>query len=277
MKQKLIFFDIDGTLAMPGNLPSAVTVQAIRAVRKAGHKVFLSTGRTQRDVSQSILNIGFDGGIYSAGGLVCIGDHIISQHTMAADTIRKLIPLLNKQKLFFTLEGQDINFKGRTQNSPLHQIDFSLAGSELGRFLESTLLNEDGKSAADYRDEPIYKITFLADSDRQISHLMNAVVAFVKVVLFDNLISDLPILAGEISDFSVSKGTALHEICTHYHTSAADCIAFGDSMNDAEILTTAGLGIAMGNAPQRVKQLADRICGSCEADGVAHELYSLFF
>ena len=49
-------------------------------------------------------------------------------------------------------------------------------------------------------------------------------------------------------------------------------MAFGDSMNDAEMLLAAGIGVAMGNAEQRVKDLADQVCESCDEDGVAKEL-----
>ena len=49
-------------------------------------------------------------------------------------------------------------------------------------------------------------------------------------------------------------------------------IAFGDSMNDAEMLLAAGIGVAMGNAEPEVKELADRVCESVDDDGVAREL-----
>jgi HAD superfamily hydrolase (TIGR01484 family) len=55
---KLIFFDIDGTLAMPGHEPSIATVEAIRSCRNKGNKVFLSTGRTLDTVQNNISSIG---------------------------------------------------------------------------------------------------------------------------------------------------------------------------------------------------------------------------
>ena len=55
----------------------------------------------------------------------------------------------------------------------------------------------------------------------------------------------------------------------------ADCIAFGDSMNDSEMLQTAGIGVAMGNASDAVKALADLVCDCCECDGIAKALKQL--
>ena len=65
------------------------------------------------------------------------------------------------------------------------------------------------------------------------------------------------------------------DICNHFGKTAADCIAFGDSMNDAEALAAAGLGIAMGNAEQALKDIADKVCDRCENDGIAKALQAL--
>ena len=74
MEKNLLFFDIDGTLACPGQNPSERTVSAIRRARAKGHKVFLGTGRSKASVPEAVWEIGFDGGIYSAGGHVEAGE-----------------------------------------------------------------------------------------------------------------------------------------------------------------------------------------------------------
>lgn len=82
---KLIFLDIDGTITMPGRPPSSVVVKAIRQARRNGHMVFLNTGRAICNVDASIADIGFDGGIYHAGGWVFVGDREIINVTLFAD------------------------------------------------------------------------------------------------------------------------------------------------------------------------------------------------
>ena len=67
---KLLFFDIDGTLAYPLREPPRSATVAIREARSKGHKAFISTGRTWDSIPQTVADIGFDGGIYSAGGIV---------------------------------------------------------------------------------------------------------------------------------------------------------------------------------------------------------------
>ncbi len=59
---KLLFFDIDGTLAMPGRTVSQRTRDAIRAARARGHKAFICTGRSPELVNEDILSIGLTAG-----------------------------------------------------------------------------------------------------------------------------------------------------------------------------------------------------------------------
>ena len=68
MNSKLVFLDIDGTLTTPGsNIPPESAMEAIRAAQKAGHKVFLCSGRNY-DMLKPLLGFGFDGaGAFPSG------------------------------------------------------------------------------------------------------------------------------------------------------------------------------------------------------------------
>lgn len=273
--KKLLFFDIDGTLAYPRSDPSPVTAAAVRAARRNGHKVFLSTGRTLDRIPKAVLDIGFDGGIFSAGGFVVYGNTVVSQRFMPALLVQKILQLLRGQAVFYKLETAEGNFKSENAEAMLLRMNLAEAGSEMQRFAEDLLFDPRLRPLSDYDGQPVYKISFFS-ADRAVPEQLSAALGDrAKVVRFDNLVRNFPLTAGEVCDVSVNKGLALRDICRHLGESEADCIAFGDSMNDAEILEAAGLGIAMGNAEERVKALADRVCGSCEEDGVAKALQEL--
>ena len=95
--------------------------------------------------------------------------------------------------------------------------------------------------------------------------------------MFDKTAEDGCWIPGEISDASVNKGTALHRVCDFLKISPNDTIAFGDSMNDAEILRVAGTGVAMGNAAEAVKKIADQVCERWDEDGIARTLVRMGF
>lgn len=273
--EKLLFFDIDGTLTYPRLNPSTATVDAIRIARSNGHKVFLSTGRTLDRVPEAVMEIGFDGGIFSAGGLAIYGDIVLSHHFMPDLLVQKSLILLRRETIFYKLETPEGNFKSENGRDILSWVNMTGASSEMQRISEELLFDTKLRPLSQYRGQPVYKISFFSTDPAMPDHLSEALEDSAKVVRFDNLIPDFPLTSGEISDFSVSKGLALQDICRYLGKTEADCIAFGDSMNDAEILQTAGLGIAMGNAEARLKELADMVCDSCENDGLAKALHDL--
>ena len=94
---KLLFFDIDGTLAYPLREPPRSATVAIREARSKGHKAFISTGRTHDSIPPAVAEIGFDGGIFSAGGIVVLGDQILTQIPLVAETE---VPRLRWRNLF---------------------------------------------------------------------------------------------------------------------------------------------------------------------------------
>lgn len=272
---KLLFFDIDGTLAYPRQKPSPATAAAIRQARRNGHKVFLCTGRPLENVPDSIMDIGFDGGIYSAGGKVVAGNSVLSNRFMPKPLAEHIQKLLTNLSAFFALETAAGRFNSGNGDQILSQADFSGASSEMQRFLEALLCNPNQKTISQYQDQPIYKIVFFASGNDMIAQLQKALEGQAKVVGFANLLSDSPLIAGEISDPAIHKGIAMEQLARHYGKTADDCIAFGDSMNDVEVLAAAGLGIAMGNAERSVVEIADMVCDTCENDGVAKALHQL--
>jgi Cof subfamily protein (haloacid dehalogenase superfamily) len=270
-EKKLLFFDIDGTLAMPGDSPSPAVVSAIRAARAKGHLVFLGTGRAEPIVDAAIMDIGFDGGIFSAGGRVVVQGEEILSTAMSADMARAVSQVLaGEEGLFYSLECGSGNFSGNMDGIDLDAMETDGASTELRRVIQ--VMKSSGRSVENYKGEPIYKISFFCTSLEQMNRMEQTLSSLGKVVRFDNMLPEVDLYAGEITGAGTDKGRALRAICAHCGVSSAQTVAFGDSMNDAEMLQAAGVGVAMGNAEKRVKALADRICESCAEDGIAKEL-----
>ncbi len=73
----------------------------------------------------------------------------------------------------------------------------------------------------------------------------------------------------EVNPAGIHKAFGLQYVCEQLGISPHEVIAIGDGLNDIKMLKWAGLGIAMGNAPDEVKQVADLVTYSCEDSGVA--------
>ena len=77
----------------------------------------------------------------------------------------------------------------------------------------------------------------------------------------------------EYTSLGIDKGTALSKAMAKLGIRPEECIAFGDAENDIPMLQYAGIGVAMGNATDAVKAIADEVTLSNEEDGIAHSLY----
>ena len=272
--KKLLFFDIDGTLAYPQQEPAASTVEAIRQARHRGHMAFLSTGRTIDSIPESVSRIGFDGGIFSAGGQVAIGDHVLFHFHMADDLLQQLLVRLRTMPIFYALETADGRFHSENAEEILPLADLSGISENAMKLTREILFDPGMRPMSEYAGHPVFKIAYHCPKGAARTRLSAELAGLAKLVDYDNLL-ELPISVGEISDPAVNKGNAIRALCHHLGMTTADCIAFGDSMNDSEMLQTARIGVAMGNAPDAVKALADMVCDRCECDGIAKALKQL--
>ena len=80
----------------------------------------------------------------------------------------------------------------------------------------------------------------------------------------------------EFSDQTITKGTAMLTLLDYFEVSVEDSICFGDGMNDIDLFKTAHYRIAMGNAIDEIKALANEITLPVSEDGVAISLNKLF-
>lgn len=273
---RLFFLDIDGTIAIPGAAPSPLLQQTIRALQAQGDKVFLCTGRPYIFIPKEVAALNCDGGIYSAGGrILAQGQEIFRAH-MSDSTKTAVIQRLTQLGASYILECDSACYRGGVDlQRLLEQLDSGNGThSELRRIL--TVFSKY-LPIAQYTGEPVYKIVFFLPSREAAEQFHLNHPAETKVVFFRGNLPSARFHQGEISEARINKGDAMQRLCRFYGVTPENCVAYGDSMNDAEVLQSAGEGIAMGNANEEVKRIADRVCGSCAEDGLAIDLRRYIF
>ena len=272
--RKLLFFDIDGTLAMPGRTVSQRTRDAIRAARARGHKAFICTGRSPELVNEDILSIGFNGGIFHAGGRAVIDGKTVYENHADARMLDDVLPSIKAHSVFYNYETTGGDYFSKFDSDVLKAVQVDGANTELLRLIEA-LASPDNRPVTDYAGEGIYKVFFFV---RKVDDYEKIIEAFGPGYLptnFSNMIEDMPIVACEVTRADINKGAAILGLCSYMKADVSDTISFGDSMNDIMMIRTTGISVAMANAEQRVKDEADIICESCDEDGVAKELERL--
>ena len=266
MEHKLIFLDIDGTLTEPGkNEPPASAVEAVRRARANGHRVLLASGRSYGMLSP-LLRYGFDGLVGSAGGYIMYGEEVVYDCPMTPAQQGLVLDVFRRNGVFRTVEGRDNSYTDEAFKDFLREAAQAEGNSELLRWREQ-IENELGiRPMAEYRGEPVYKVGFVSRDAADLREPMR-----VLGDSFDFCIQgtdQFGAINGELINKAFNKGLAVERLCEYLGVPIDDTIAFGDSMNDLEMIQTAGLGVCMGNGSEALKKIADEVCPPVGEDGL---------
>ncbi|WP_110955910.1 HAD family hydrolase [Anaerosinus massiliensis] len=256
--KKIIFLDIDGTLidGSHGMLSmSECTKNAIREVQAAGHYVFIASGRPFAFIDQEILRFGFDGFVLMNGAVVIVNDEFIYKKALDKKFITEAITLFEKNRIEYVLQGEKQVYL-KDEYKKLHDY-FDTYGISKEYFMNDyavesldvyklEMMCEDAKGQELCKSFAKYNVTYLQDPTRGMKF--------------------------EIYAKQETKATGILKILDHFHLSIEDSYAFGDGLNDIEMLETVGNGIAMGNASEFVKQHANYVVRTVQQDGVAEGL-----
>ena len=274
MDKKLIFLDIDGTLTSAMSTPAPPVRQAIRQARAMGHLAFLCTGRNLPIISQDILDIGFDGVIASAGAYVSVGGQVLFDHLLPEALVQECLEVFHNCGVFCRIETPEGIYTDLQMEELLRTASPDPQNSELIRMQKEM---ETGFAIQKYERYPkngAYKLCFTGrtmDAIYQAQEILGDRFTFVV----HSFRKDLSCYNGEIIPKEVDKGQGIELVCRHFGANVGDAIAFGDSMNDAAMLERAGVGVAMGNACDELKALADLICEDVDHNGVALALHRM--
>ena len=272
---KLIFLDIDGTLTLPGhNVPPESALKAIKKTQTKGNKVFLCSGRNYIMLSP-LLQYGFDGVIASSGGYVECEGSVIYDRPMTKEESGRALEILDKNGIFYTVESFDGSYTHEGFKEFLRKNANSGSNSELLRWREQIESSLNILPLSQYDGQPLYKIVVMSDSPARVEEPKNVLTAGYNFVLQAK--DQFGFVNGEIISDEYDKGQAVERVCTHYGIDISDTFAFGDSMNDREMLEVAGTSICMENGSEEMKAIVDDVCPAVDDDGIykAFEKYNL--
>lgn len=275
MKKKVIFLDIDGTLTAAGsNVPPESALRAIRAAQEKGHLVFLCTGRNY-DMLKPLLVYGFDGIIASAGGYVCCGQEVIYDCPMSRRQQELVLNTLEENGVFRTVECLNGSYTDDGFKEFLEEHAGENGNSELLRWRRQIEQELNIRSMREYAGQPVYKVVLMSPD---LERIKRAEEKLKKDFLF--CIQDTNgqgIVNGEVINRQFDKGRAVIRVCEYLHIPVEDSIAFGDSMNDREMMEAAGYAVCMENGSDTLKKLADEVCPRVEQDGLYQAFLKMGF
>ena len=265
---RIAFLDVDGTILDHGKVIADSTVAAIRSARAAGTLVYLATGRAAGDIHPDVAAIGFDGAITNGGAYATSGDTTIVADPMPRDAVEVLVAYFETHSILFFLQTNDAVYA-----SP--RVQAAIAGymrQWLGAHGEPDEPQTAPQGAPRFRDlaeidlDGVAKAVFISDATDTVE-----CAAADLGDLFHVVPGSMPLPGGsngEIGMRGTTKGSAIVAVLAHLGIDPADAIGIGDSWNDVEMFEVCGVGIAMGNASDELKRLADEVTTSVRADGI---------
>ncbi|MBQ3802989.1 MAG: HAD family phosphatase [Oscillospiraceae bacterium] len=275
MPVKLIAFDLDGTLFDDRKQLPQENIAALRAAGDAGILLVPATGRILQGLPDQLLQLGlFRYFIFANGASVydldtetqlfsaCIPPELAVRICEHMDTLPVLYDcyrgewgymtqwMYEAAPDFFALEPEILKLVRRLRK-PVPELKENIR--EVDVPLEKLQMY--------FRPEQ------MAERERQLLELPRL---FPEIAATSSLKNNI-----EINSIKAGKGRALLELCARLGIAPEDTVAFGDGLNDADMLEAAGYGAAMENAADAVKQKADTVIENNNDAGVGKEIFRL--
>ena len=258
----ICFFDIDGTLAwqdpklaqdLPEDerdlspYPNEAVSQAIREFVANGNMAFICTGRTLSCIHPKLLELPWAGIVCLAGGYVELDGRIVRNAAMSPGLLQRLAPYLEQSDEVIRFEGLD------------RVVRMSADAPETYGYARTV-----GDAVTKLKHYSAYKIlmsTKLANriaQDKEIEPLL--------------CFNELELEVTEISPRECTKRTGIQAVLGALGPNHGTVYGIGDASNDVALMETVDVGIAMGNAPDFLKEKADYVTDSIDHDGVVTAL-----
>ncbi|KFC19518.1 Cof-type HAD-IIB family hydrolase [Chryseobacterium sp. FH1] len=252
-KIKAVFFDVDGTLFSfkTKSIPES-TSNAIKSLRAKGIKVIVATGRSVNDLDH-IKHIEFDGFLtFNGGHCTTVEGQVMFRKVIDSVDIRNLIDYAERSDVSFSLMYEDT----------VRISDESPKVLELYRHVDIPVPPLYYKEDVDI--ENVLQVNVFIDPENEET--------FMREVMPNSLSSRWTPLFADVNPQGISKQGGIEYFCEYFNIDISETMAFGDGGNDISMLKCVKIGIAMGNAGDNVKEIADYITEDVDDHGIEKAL-----
>lgn len=244
---KAIFLDIDGTLYSHKSMkiPES-TKEALKMLRGKGIKIFIATGRDLGEIQALSIDVTEYDGLIMLNGQLCVDEkgEILYESPIEEMDLQELVRNFKEKTMPILLIEKECTYINYVDDIVLEaQKTFSLPTPQVG----------------EYSGGHIYQACVYANAEQE-EQLMRHL-KMCKTTRWNKYGIDLIAKNG-------GKDIGISHVLKLYGIKREECMAFGDGENDIDMLSFAGIGVAMGNAEECVKACADYVTADIEDDGI---------
>lgn len=261
---KLIALDLDGTVIKNDHDVSTEDEQAVKAAVKAGIYVTIATGRSYYSAKTWADRFNINAPVISCNGGRIRGEKdILFSKALEKDKLKEILAaskhvkgrryLFAKDRIYCTPEGK--NEKFFIKNGYYKTVGNLIIVCDN----ENALLKEAGDATN--------KLLIIADDENEHKKLLESV---KDIKDCEKVVGDVNNI--EVTAKGITKAAALLHLAKTLGIKQEETMAIGDSENDIKIIKAAGIGAAMGNAMDIVKEAADIVLPGIDENGVAYAI-----
>ncbi len=254
MEIKAVAIDLDGTLLNSEHKISEYNKKILMELKKKGVKILIATGRIYTSLYKYKKELELDTPVICYNGAVLYNggtDEKLFELPLEEDVVRELVHLARERNIHLNLFQEEKWYVEYTRE-------------ELEIYKESSGLDYHILKFEEFESKNFTKLIYISDNEKllEIEKIIEekfgdrVYKAFSKPHFLEILHKD------------VSKGKGLEEALKIMKISPENVIAFGDGYNDYEMLNYAGIGVIMGNAPEKLKGKFKYIAKNNDESGV---------
>lgn len=259
MAKKILVLDIDGTLVNSKKQITPATKEYLRLIQEQGHIVALASGRPYTGMKEYARQIELDK--FGGYALAFNGGRVIECAT-GKPIYENAIPCSYSKQIYDYAVSNKLGMV-------TYKDDVVITGTEIDDYMkyEARLNNMELRHVDDfieYVDFDMIKCLLTAEPEKA---------QRCEKELFDMLTPELNVFRSEpyfieITLKGVDKAESIDKLLNIIGLNREASICCGDGFNDLTMVRYGGIGVAMGNAQQIVKDNADYITASCDEDGL---------
>lgn len=269
MDIKMICIDMDGTLLNRGKKISEYSKEIIKKVHDMGVEIVVTTGRIYNNAEYFSNLLGVKSPVIASNGAIVRekeNSNVIYECSIPDNSCLGILDALIDNKLLFHVYTTDTIFCNNNLTKGLTQFYLNLQAKKEDMKLKYEVIRDKQtwKKILDENKNDITKFIAFSLKNKKIVKLRNLLESSDEVVCYGSGSHSL-----EINSKNVSKGSAVKALAEYYNIEAENIMCIGDNENDVSMIEYAGIGVAMGNAIDAVKKVADYITETNDEDGVA--------
>ena len=276
MKQKIgiIALDLDGTLLDSNKKLSEKNYAALQKAAEAGIEIVPTTGRFYGALPESIKNLPFLHYAITINGAQAVdvrsGEVIYSAELPWQQTV-ELMELFDTLPVIYDCYQENEAYMPAAQKALINEIAPDKHYIKMLHELRQPV--EDLKSYLSEKKKGVQKVQFFTKDIALRDKLLNELPQkYDDLSVTCSLVNNL-----EINQIHANKGEALAALARYLNLPETATMSFGDGLNDISMLKSAGIGVAMANALQPCKDVADYVTLSNDEDGVAAAIEKFCF